>query len=119
MASPDPGAPVRFQNWTTALRAAGLSSDDQRRFREEIGRFLGACRECVTPATVNFARSYLADLPAAEGETARAALRWWFRSAPSAGMDLAPISADQPAVQAGSRPVTPLPAASDLGGPAW
>lgn len=109
--------PISFPDWNAALSRSTLSAAAQQGHRRQILTFLRFCKQAHTPATVEVIRHYLAGLPESEGDSARIALRWFFRaSQKSPAMTSGPpeVSA-KPVVRAQNAPV----AATDLGGAEW
>lgn len=104
--------PIRFPEWSLVLQRE--FPEVAARFRPAIVTFLRACRDRHTPASIAWAREYLAGLEASEGAKAREALRWFVREARRRDkFDDAPgdmVRACQP---------VPPPARQDLGGADW
>ena len=68
------------------LAASGLAPAVKATHEGEIARFLHHCEQCRVTPTVEMARRYLADRPAAS-TPARETLRWLFRKSRSAAAD--------------------------------
>ncbi|MBK8474998.1 MAG: integron integrase [Opitutaceae bacterium] len=74
-----------FPNWTAALAAAALEPAAKEGYRREILAFLHHCKIHHAGASIILAKAYLSVAETQGRSGARAALRWWFRAAGSAG----------------------------------
>lgn len=119
---------VSFPTWKAALSVAPLPAESQAGYRREILAFLHHCKVGHAPATVMFAKQYLAEKERQGANGARPALRWFFQSAQRAAAVSAPGATTAGAArpgrwQAAARPSrrapTPPTAATDQGGADW
>jgi integron integrase len=110
----DENAPICFPTWREALRDSPLGAADQRPYFRVIVRFLARCRSERRPASIAFARRYLAGLESDPQGPAHAALRWFVVTARHAATVAGPAPRIVP------RPSDPPPPASrDLGASDW
>jgi integron integrase len=114
---------VWFPEWAEVLAGARLKDFERRAYRLAISRFLAFCKGSRQRATVESARSFMAEVQAKRqlGVSQMAAwkegLNWFFRQAKVAGsLKAAGLPAVPTVVTRSQEP--PL-AATDLGGPAW
>lgn len=113
------GVPLRFPGWAAALDRAALAPETRRRHRAAIVRFLHACRKERNPATVRFARHYLAQESPPPPPEAREALRWFVREARAAMAAVPAVAIAGRRVGDAARPAVPPPARDDLGRTEW
>jgi len=121
----NPFAPVSFRQWTERLGAAALDPTTKESHRRAILGFRKRGKTLHRPASIGFAKEYLADLQA-QGNVGTAAvngLRWFFQSArrePLTATDGAPLR-NSP-VSPGRVTLNrnePSPGNSDLGREEW
>lgn len=111
-----------FYGWKVALEAEGLPPAREEVWRKEIFAFLGKCKRGRTCASIAFAKSHLAEVDRdspERSETAREALRWFFRRARRQATREAPCLQAPNLNPSPSAPSTPPPAHRDLGNSDW
>jgi integron integrase len=112
-----------FAGWQEVLAASALTTGLKAAHVREVARFLGHCERGHLVPTVEVAKRYLADEPAA-ATSARDALRWLFRASRSAAASgevkarAEPAGTEPAAASAKSHPL-PSIGRQDLGGPDW
>ena len=94
-----------FRDWSDVLDRASLSPEIKEGCRREILGFLRACKTAHAPATVAFAKQFVAS---------RESARWFFsRGAVIEGLEAVAVTSVRP------RPSLPPPARTDVGQSGW
>ena len=123
--------PITFPNWKQVLASQRLAQHGS--IEREIVFFLHHCKRSREPATVGLAKSYLQGRPSPGRESAREALRWFFREGRRrmAGGENGPVEKGKPVggsrtgfpgettPSLAARPLVPPSAQTDLGGADW
>lgn len=117
--------PISFPEWKSVLARADLSAAVRASHAREIVTFLHHCKNVRSPATVEVIKEWLNRRETAADGPAHRALRWFYREGsrtrPGASADL-PANDLPPAIRRprlALRPMEPVPAAKDMGGPDW
>ncbi len=124
---------VWFPNWAVVLAKVRLKDLDRRAYRLAIVGYLTYCKRARQRATVASARLFMAEVAArrrlsrSQLEVWKAALNWFFKTAPSGGAPANAPSGEALAAKSQADPVAkpcakakePPLAASDQGGPEW
>lgn len=125
--------PVSFPDWKGVLTHSNLNPTLKFFHAREIISFLHHCKKMHSPASVASIRQWLAIRETPTDGPAHVALRWFYqeaqrkgeeRSSPAAsgnvdGTSFTPAHAHLPVPKRSLRPMEPMPAAQDQGGPDW